>query len=51
MNYELKNILLAPMNLLYKISPRIELQVMFYLKQGYKLNLENPQTYNEKLNC
>lgn len=50
MNYELKNILLAPMNLLYKISPRIELQVMFYLKQGYKLNLENPQTYNEKLN-
>lgn len=50
MNYYLKNIILFPMNLLYSINPKIELKLMFYLKQRYKLRLNNPQTYNEKIN-
>lgn len=50
MNKTLKNILLIPMNFLYKINPKTELKLMFYLKQGHKLNLDNPITYNEKLN-
>jgi len=49
MNATLKNILLMPFNLLYKISPKAELKLMFRLKQGYKLNLDNPVTFNEKL--
>ena len=44
-----KNIILAPFNLLYKISPKLDLKVLFRLKLGYNLNLENPVTYNEKL--
>jgi len=44
-----KNITLAPMNLLYKISPEITLRILFRLKTGYKLNLDHPVTYNEKL--
>lgn len=49
MNTITKNILLAPFNLLYKISPELELRLMFKLKQGYSLDLKNPQTFNEKL--
>ena len=45
----IKNILLAPFNLLYKISPELTLKILFRLKTGYKLNLNNPVTYNEKL--
>lgn len=50
MNYTLKNILLFPMNVLYSINPKLELELMFRLKQGYKLDLEKPKTYNEKIN-
>ncbi len=50
MNYALKSFILTPMNVLYSISPKKEIELMFRLKQGYKLNLENPQTYNEKIN-
>lgn len=50
MNYRLKNLLLFPMNILYRISPKLELKILFFLKQGYRLNLKNPKTYNEKLN-
>lgn len=49
MNTVTKNIVLAPFNLIYKLSPKLELQLIFRIKQGYKLNLKNPQTYNEKL--
>lgn len=39
--------------LLYFISPilddKIYLHLLFYVKVGYKLNLNNPQTFNEKL--
>ena len=40
---------MLPFNALYKISPEIELKILFYLKQHYKLNLDHPRTYNEKL--
>lgn len=49
MNTLIKNILLFPFNILYKISPKTELKLMFYIKQGYHLNLKNPKTFNEKL--
>jgi hypothetical protein len=49
MNYKLKKIILFPMNLLYKINPLLEIKIMFYLKNGYKLNLMKPVTFNEKL--
>lgn len=39
--------------LLYRLSPllpdKLYLQLLFPLKVGYKLDLDNPQTYNEKL--
>lgn len=50
MNYNLKKFLLFPMDLLYSISPRLATKILFRLKVGYPLNLNNPQTYNEKLN-
>lgn len=50
MNERLKQIILTPFNLLMKVSPKLTLKILFYIKQGYRLNLENPKTYNEKLN-
>ena len=44
-----KNIILTPFNLLYKISAKLDLKILFRLKLGYNLNLKNPVTYNEKL--
>lgn len=44
-----KNIVLMPFNILYKLSPSLELKILFRLKQGYKLDLKNPKTYNEKI--
>lgn len=49
MNNLTKSILLTPFNLLYKISPEKDLEILFRLKQGYKLKLDTPQTFNEKL--
>ena len=49
MNNLTKNIILTPFNLLYKINPRLDLEILFRIKLGYKLNLDNPKTYNEKL--
>lgn len=45
----LKGAILKPFNILYRISPEMELKLMFRLKCGYKLNLKNPTTYNEKI--
>lgn len=45
----LKNSILTPFNLLYKINHVLELKLLFRLKCGYRLNLKQPQTYNEKL--
>lgn len=44
-----KNIILFPFNVLYKINPKLTLEILFLLKQGYPLNLKNPVTYNEKI--
>lgn len=44
-----KNVILTPFNVLYKISPELDLKTLFFLKQHYHLNLINPKTYNEKL--
>ncbi len=44
-----KSILLTPFNLLYKCNPKLSLKLLFRLKCGYRLNLEDPKTYNEKL--
>lgn len=49
MNTLTKNIILTPFNLLYKLSPELELKLMFRLKQKYPLDLKNPQTFNQKL--
>lgn len=44
-----KNIILAPFNVLYKVNPKMTLEILFRMKLGYSLYLEDPQTYNEKL--
>lgn len=49
MNTLVKNVVLAPFNLLYRISPETTLKVLFRLKVGYPLNLEHPKGYNEKI--
>jgi hypothetical protein len=49
MNYKVKNIILTPMNVLYKLNPEANLKILYYLKTGRKLNLKKPKTYSEKL--
>ena len=49
MNTMTKNLILSPFNLLYRLAPRQELELMFFLKQRYPLHLEDPKTFNEKL--
>ena len=49
MNRLFKSIVLIPFNILYRLSPRLELAILFRIKQGYKLKLSNPTTFNEKL--
>ena len=44
-----KNLIMTPFNWLYRLSPRKELELLFWLKQGYRLHLDDPKTYNEKL--
>ena len=48
-NTELKNFILTPFNLLFRISPVMTTKLLFRLKCKTRLNLENPQTLNEKL--
>ena len=50
MNEITKSLILTPFNLLYKISPKFELQMLFRLKTKRKLNFDNPKSFNEKLN-
>ena len=49
MRNDIKNLVLFPLNIMYSISPRIALQVLFRLKTGYRLNLKSPSTYSEKI--
>ena len=44
-----KKVILAPLNLLYRISPELALKILFRLKTGKKLNLKKPRTFSEKL--
>ncbi|HHT67298.1 MAG TPA: glycosyltransferase [Erysipelotrichaceae bacterium] len=49
MKTTVKKILLFPLNLIYSVSPKLALKILFRIKNGYKLNFSNPKTYNEKL--
>ena len=49
MNPIIKSLILSPINLLYDISPKAALQLLYRIKQKRKLNLDNPRTYTEKL--
>lgn len=49
MNNLTKSLILTPFNILYRISPKLDIKVLFLLKCGYKLDLKKPQTYNEKI--
>ena len=49
LNAMTKGALLAPFNILYRISPEANAKLLFRLKTGKKLDLERPETYNEKL--
>ncbi|HCL02179.1 MAG TPA: glycosyltransferase [Lachnoclostridium phytofermentans] len=49
MNKSVKKFILAPMNLLYRINPELDLKILYRLRTHRKLNLENPKTYTEKL--
>ncbi|GAE89937.1 glycosyltransferase [Acetivibrio straminisolvens JCM 21531] len=49
MNTVVKNILLTPFNILYRINPSLNLKLLFLIKCHYRLNLQHPVTYNEKL--
>jgi len=50
MNKTLKNTILFPFNLLYKLSPFLTIRLLFRLKCKHKLDLATPKSYNEKLN-
>ncbi|WP_043931168.1 ATP-grasp fold amidoligase family protein [Bacillus sp. EB01] len=50
MKKKIKNILLTPLNILYKYNPKIVFIIIYFVKFRRKLNLDNPKTYNEKLN-
>jgi hypothetical protein len=49
MNRTIKNIVLIPMNILYKLNAKLTLRLLYRLKCGYRLDLKNPKTFNEKL--
>ena len=49
MNNLKKNLILTPFNILYKINPELDLKILFRMKLGYPLNINNPKTFNEKL--
>ncbi len=49
MDYKVKKAILFPMNILFRINPIFETKMMFFLKNGYKLNLKHPITFNEKI--
>jgi len=50
MNKTVKRILLFPFNVLYQFNPKITLKTLYFMKHKKVLNLDNPRTYNEKIN-
>ncbi len=49
MNNQLKNVILTPFNILYRIDPVVCTRLLFRLKLREKLDLKNPVTFNQKL--
>lgn len=49
MDNHVKNIILFPFNILFKINPVLCTKIMFRLKLKEKLDLNNPKTFNQKL--
>lgn len=49
MNNHVKSIILTPFNILYKINPVLCTKLVFRLKTGQKLDLNNPVTFNQKI--
>ena len=50
MDKKVKSLLLTPFNILYRVSPELEIKFLYFLKMHERINLECPRTYNEKLN-
>ena len=50
MNKTVKNLLLTPFNVLYKVSPKATLGLLFRIKCKSTLNFDAPTTYLEKMN-
>lgn len=49
MNKFIKKIVLKPLNFMYTIDREFALKLLFFIKNGYRLKIDNPITYNEKL--
>ena len=52
MNKEVRRLLLAALERIVPVVPipdRLYLKIKYYLRMGKRLNLDNPQTFNEKL--
>lgn len=49
MNNHVKNIILTPFNILYKINPVLCIKLLFRLKLRQKLDLKNPIGFNQKI--
>jgi hypothetical protein len=49
MNKRVKNAVLIPMNILYKLNPSVTLKLLYRLKTGRRLDLKSPKTYTEKI--
>ena len=49
MDNTIKNMILSPLNLLYRFSPELTLKILFFAKMKQRLDLKNPTTYNEKI--
>lgn len=49
-NKILKKVLLFPFNIIYKFYPKFTVKLIFALKTGFRGNIENPKTFNEKIN-
>ena len=44
-----KSLILTPLNILYSVSPKLTLKILFRIKHGRKLDLSNPKSYSEKI--
>lgn len=50
MNPFLKRVLVSPFNLVYKLTPKFTVKVLFAMKNMYWPNIDNPSTYCEVIN-